>query len=340
MDIYKSKVSELEAKQKDTTKHLNTTLNSDKRIADLEVSLSKLRQQNELLQKKIREECDKKIKVEKDLDKEQQRLKDLELRSEQQTKLLKKKTEDLLAVQRRIRSNSSNGLNNMNGLNGNCTNSDENMAGRNLLEMELERLWQDKFDLSNQNDVKKLVGRMGDFREREQSLVDELNELQQQLNDQNRLVEKLKKMTNVGGESQRMSVRSERGMISDRVTDEQNEYNLKMSNMEKEILHYKEKLSKLAVKGGGKKMDLERSGNGISQAPGQSTGSFHIVQSNANFASDSILSMTANRPVNGNESVDGFNSSSMQKIKVSRKDLKKLNEEEVLKRSSTKTGHF
>jgi len=336
VEIYKSKVADLEAKHKDTAKHLNTTLNADKRIADLELALSKLRQQNELLQKKIREESDKKIKAEKDLDSGQQRLKDLELKSEQQTKLLKKKTEDLLVVQRRLRSNSSNGLNNINGLNGHGTSSDENMAGRNLLEVELERLWQDKFDLSSQSDVKRLVGRMGELREREQSLVEEVNELQQQLDDQNRLVEKLKRAT-AGSESHRVSARSERGMSSGRVTDEQIEYNLKMSNMEKEILHYKEKLNKLAAKGGKTgRMDLEGSTNGISQAPGQSTGSFHVAQSGGNFASESIVSMAAN----GGEIADGFGSSSMQKIKVSRKDLKRLNEEEVLKRSSTKNGNF
>jgi len=325
VEIYKSKVADLEAKHKDTAKHLNTTLNADKRIADLELSLSKLRQQNELLQKKIREESDKKIKAEKDLDSGQQRLKDLELKSEQQTKLLKKKTEDLLVVQRRLRSNSSNGLN------GHGTNSDENMAGRNLLELELERLWQDKFDLSSQSDVKRLVGRMGELREREASLVEEVNELQQQLDDQNRLVEKLKRAT-AGGESHRVSARS-----SGRVTEEQIEYDLKMSNMEKEILVYKEKLNKLAAKGGKSgRMDVEGSVNGISQAPGQSTGSFYVGQSGGNLASESVVSMAAN----GGEGVDGFGSSSMQKIKVSRRDLKRLNEEEVMKRSSTKNGNF
>ncbi len=324
-------MADLEAKHKDTAKHLNITLNADKRIADLELSLSKLRQQNELLQKKIREESDKKIKAEKDLDSGQQRLKDLELKSEQQTKLLKKKTEDLLVVQRRLRSNSSNGLNNINGLNGHGTSSDENMAGRNLLEVELERLWQDKFDLSSQSDVKRLVGRMGELREREQSLVEEVNELQQQLDDQNRLVEKLKRAT-AGGESHRVSARS-----SGRVTEEQIEYDLKMSNMEKEILVYKEKLNKLAAKGGKSgRMDVEGSVNGISQAPGQSTGSFYVGQSGGNLASESVVSMAAN----GGEGVDGFGSSSMQKIKVSRRDLKRLNEEEVMKRSSTKNGNF
>jgi hypothetical protein len=95
LENYKLKVNELEAKQKDTAKALNTTQNSDKRIVDLELALSKMRQQHDVLQKKIKEDSDKKLKLEKDFEKEQQKLKDLELRSEQQQKLLKKKTEGI-----------------------------------------------------------------------------------------------------------------------------------------------------------------------------------------------------------------------------------------------------
>jgi hypothetical protein len=69
-----------------------------------------MRQQNDMLSKKCKEESDKKLKFEKDFEKEQQRLKELERISEQQQKLLKKKTEDLLTAQRRLRSGSMNNL--------------------------------------------------------------------------------------------------------------------------------------------------------------------------------------------------------------------------------------
>jgi hypothetical protein len=151
VEFYKSKIAELEANKKDTTKHLNSTANSDKRIVELELALSKMRQQQELLQKKIKDEGDKKIKLEKDLDKEQQRLKELELASENQKKLLKKKSEDLIAAQRRLRSTSANGLN---LLNGNGTQSEENLAGKQCLDSEIDRVLQEKCDLSRPETVR------------------------------------------------------------------------------------------------------------------------------------------------------------------------------------------
>lgn len=183
-------MTDLESKQKDTAKHLNTTLNSDKRIADLELALSKMRQQQELLQKRVKEETDKKIKVEKDLDREQQRLKELEIRSDQQTKLLKKKTEDLLVTQRRLRSTSSNALN------GHNTNSDESIGVKHCLDGEFEKILQDRIDLGNPDEVKEIMKKLNvvqseevkvikkfiigtrNFKEREVSLIDEINELQ------------------------------------------------------------------------------------------------------------------------------------------------------------------
>ena len=110
LDAANLKINELESKQKDTNKILSTTNNSDKRIGELELALSKLRQQNEQLQKRIKDDVEKKQKLEKDFEKEQQKLKDLETRSEQQQKILKKKTEDLATAQRRLRSASKDNL--------------------------------------------------------------------------------------------------------------------------------------------------------------------------------------------------------------------------------------
>ena len=109
-----------------------------------------MRQQHESLQKKIKEESDKKLKLEKDFEKEQQRLKDLEIQSQQQQKLLKKKTEDLVVAQRRLRGNSANGLNN---INGHATNSDENLANKQCVDHEIEKILQDKCDLNSPDDV-------------------------------------------------------------------------------------------------------------------------------------------------------------------------------------------
>ena len=187
------RVADLEAKQKDTTKALNTTQQSDKRIVELELALSKMRQQQEILQKKIKEDGDRKIKLEKDFEKEQQKLKDLELRSEQQQKLLKKKTEDLLVAQRRIRSASTNMLNN---LNGPSTQSEESLAARHCIEQEIEKVVQDKCNLGDpgevsdilqkmshmqsddaKNVVKKCLLKINNLKETEQKKIFEINEL-------------------------------------------------------------------------------------------------------------------------------------------------------------------
>ena len=86
-----------------SVKLLNTNQNTDKKVAELELALSKLKQQNDSLTKKIKDDTDKKLKLEKDFEKEQQKLKDLEMRTDQQQRILKKKSEDLVTAQRRLR---------------------------------------------------------------------------------------------------------------------------------------------------------------------------------------------------------------------------------------------
>ena len=140
LDNARQKISELESKGKDATKLLNNTSGADKRINDLELQLSKMRQQNDILQKRIKDEADKKSKLEKDLEKEQQKLKDLENKSDQQQKILKKKTEDLVTAQRRLRSGSATGLNHPNGTNS----PDEHAANKHWVEQEMEKIVQEK----------------------------------------------------------------------------------------------------------------------------------------------------------------------------------------------------
>lgn len=126
------KILELESKQKENAKFLNTTSNSDKKYAELEIAFGKLKQQNDQLQKKLKEDADKKIKLEKDFEKEQQKLKELEMRSEKQQQILKKKTEDLAQAQRRLRSGSSSGL---------AQTEDSN---KHWVEQEMEKILQEK----------------------------------------------------------------------------------------------------------------------------------------------------------------------------------------------------
>lgn len=62
-----------------------------------------MKQQYETAQKRIREEIELKNKFEQDLIREQQRIQDLTKQNEQQQKILKLKTEGLVAAQRKLR---------------------------------------------------------------------------------------------------------------------------------------------------------------------------------------------------------------------------------------------
>ena len=79
------------------------------RIVDLQAALFRMKQQYETAQKRIREETDLKNKFEQDLIREQQHIQELTLQNEQQQKILKLKTEGLVAAQRRLRGATANG---------------------------------------------------------------------------------------------------------------------------------------------------------------------------------------------------------------------------------------
>ena len=102
------KIADLEMLQNTTLKQMNATGNTEKRMSELEINLGKARQQIEQLQKRLKDESDRKAKLEKDLEREQQRGRELELRAEKQQTVLKKKSEDLVSAQRRLRVGSSN----------------------------------------------------------------------------------------------------------------------------------------------------------------------------------------------------------------------------------------
>lgn len=141
---------------------MNTTSNTDKKIGELELALSKMKQQNDVLQKKLKEEADKKLKIEKDLEKEQQKLKDLEMRTDQQQKILKKKTEDLVTAQRKLRSGSNAGL---------PTDSEN----KHWIEQEMERILNEKQQLEI---YKEELQKREDLIKKKEILLKEKNELE------------------------------------------------------------------------------------------------------------------------------------------------------------------
>lgn len=75
----------------------------EKKVQELEVHIDRMRNQQDQLQKKLKEEADRKIKMERDMQRQQQKIKELEDQMNQQQKILKRKMEEVAAAQRRLR---------------------------------------------------------------------------------------------------------------------------------------------------------------------------------------------------------------------------------------------
>uniref|UniRef100_W5M2J3 Kinesin family member 27 n=1 Tax=Lepisosteus oculatus TaxID=7918 RepID=W5M2J3_LEPOC len=76
VDTAKIKVQVLQKKQQDTKKLASLSAQSEKRLAELEQNVEHMRRQQTLLQKKLREETDKKRKLEAEIIRDQQHIKD------------------------------------------------------------------------------------------------------------------------------------------------------------------------------------------------------------------------------------------------------------------------
>nr|XP_006626674.1 PREDICTED: kinesin-like protein KIF27 [Lepisosteus oculatus]XP_015219438.1 PREDICTED: kinesin-like protein KIF27 [Lepisosteus oculatus] len=100
VDTAKIKVQVLQKKQQDTKKLASLSAQSEKRLAELEQNVEHMRRQQTLLQKKLREETDKKRKLEAEIIRDQQHIKELQLKTEQQKRILKVKTEEVAAFKR------------------------------------------------------------------------------------------------------------------------------------------------------------------------------------------------------------------------------------------------
>ncbi|CAF3564845.1 unnamed protein product [Adineta steineri] len=110
-ELAKARLDSLQQKEKHYRElMIKLTGNSEKRIIDLQAALFRMKQQYETSQKRIREEIELKNKFEQDLIREQQRIQELTIQNEQQQKILKLKTEGLVAAQRKLRGVSNGNL--------------------------------------------------------------------------------------------------------------------------------------------------------------------------------------------------------------------------------------
>ncbi|KAI8506347.1 Kinesin-like protein kif27 [Branchiostoma belcheri] len=110
MEAAKSRVQALAKKQREKEKVATLHGQNDKRIHDLELSIRDMKQQHDNLQKKLKAEADGKTKLERELQRDQQRIKDLEIQNQQQQKILKRKTEEVAAAKKRLRQGSAGTL--------------------------------------------------------------------------------------------------------------------------------------------------------------------------------------------------------------------------------------
>ncbi|KAM6943398.1 kinesin-like protein kif7 [Xenentodon cancila] len=102
-----SKVQVLSQRQRDTAHLANLPVQSERRVSELERSVQSMRLQQEQLQKRLREESQQKRRLETEMQRRTHRVKELEIKNEQQQKILRIKTEEIAAFQRQRRSGSN-----------------------------------------------------------------------------------------------------------------------------------------------------------------------------------------------------------------------------------------
>ncbi|XP_037308803.2 kinesin-like protein kif7 [Pungitius pungitius] len=102
-----SKVQVLSQRQRDTARLANLPAQSERRVVELERSVHSMRQQQEQLQRRLRQESQQKRRLESEMQRRTHRVKELEIKNEQQQKILRIKTEEVAAFHRQRRSGSN-----------------------------------------------------------------------------------------------------------------------------------------------------------------------------------------------------------------------------------------
>ncbi|XP_065844759.1 kinesin-like protein KIF27 [Oscarella lobularis] len=97
------KLAELQKKQKTSGAVAGFQKDSEKRLKEVEASLSRKKDEQEILKRKLKQTADSKSKMEQELVTYQQQVKDLRTKTEQQKKLLRRKTEEVAVASRKLR---------------------------------------------------------------------------------------------------------------------------------------------------------------------------------------------------------------------------------------------
>ncbi|XP_061854942.1 kinesin-like protein KIF7 isoform X3 [Colius striatus] len=102
-----SKARVLSKKKQATERLVSLSAQSERRVQELERNIEAMRRQQGQLQRRLREEEQQKRRLQTEVNKRQHRVKELELKHEQHQKILRIKTEEIAAFQRKRRSGSN-----------------------------------------------------------------------------------------------------------------------------------------------------------------------------------------------------------------------------------------
>ncbi|XP_030848491.1 kinesin-like protein KIF27 [Strongylocentrotus purpuratus] len=164
MEKAHSKVKELMKKQQESERVLKMQTQREKKIEDLEIAVGRMKQHQELQQARLREEGDRKLKLERDLQRDQQRIKELEIKNDQQQKILKRKTEEVAAAQRKLRVGSAH-----------APDHDKVEEQRKWLDTEVEKILQRKKKMKDlEEELKKREVNLA----KKESMLREMGELE------------------------------------------------------------------------------------------------------------------------------------------------------------------
>ncbi|XP_021463128.2 kinesin-like protein kif7 isoform X1 [Oncorhynchus mykiss] len=150
-----NKVQVLSQRQRDTARLAMLSAQSERRVLELERSVQGMRQQQEQLQRRLRHESQQKRRLETEMQRRTHRVKELEIKNEQQQKILRIKTEEIAAFQRQRRS----------GSNGSVISLEEQ------LKIEEQKRWLDEEMESVLEQRKGLEDLEGELTKREQILA-------------------------------------------------------------------------------------------------------------------------------------------------------------------------
>ncbi|XP_045174185.2 kinesin-like protein KIF27 isoform X3 [Mercenaria mercenaria] len=170
VEAAKAKMTVLQRKQKETEKVASISNQNDKKISDLELAVDRMKQQQENLQKRLKEESDRKVKLEREMQKELQRVTELEIKNEQQQKLLKRKNEEIASAKRRLRNGSAGTLPPING-----EEHDKIEEQKRWLDSEIEKMVQQRQEVEH---LQEELRKREEMISRKEALLSERSELE------------------------------------------------------------------------------------------------------------------------------------------------------------------